>query len=232
MSHKRLQIKVFQRQPSFSEATATESQEGNFKLRRVQGGGLRCSPRPQVRREDKINVKPGDIAAQRQAMKNGGGAATPAANVGRRAAGGSAVNRRLARQPPLQPDMNTDTFNWMLGAKQRWYTPMSDHLFEVLRLPLKPYLHDDQQYHMSFNRFEYMRALFEADGQDQYPAIGRFGWQSRPIGPDVRQEIDAEFKREGRNWAPFRAGWFGGQLDRFEAAQAAVNKMTAGLGWH
>jgi len=133
----------------------------------------------------------------------------------------------------LHPEqiLDTETFSWMLGGQRRYFTPMSDHLFEVLRLPLKAYLHNDQQYHLGFDRFEYMRALLEFDRQEHNPAIGRFSWQRRPMGPDIRQEIDAEVKNEGPNWAPFRAGWFGGQIDRFEAARASVNKKAAGIHW-
>jgi hypothetical protein len=129
--------------------------------------------------------------------------------------------------------MERERFNWMLGANQQWYTPMSDHLFEVLRQPLKPYLHEDRQYDLCFDRFECMRALLEIDSNhDQYPTIGRFGWRWRSHQPDARQEIEAEVKSEGRSWAPFRAGWFGGQIDRFEAAKQALNQFIGRMGWH
>jgi hypothetical protein len=125
-----------------------------------------------------------------------------------------------------------DTLNWALKKRYKLYTPLSDHLYEVLRGTLKTYLPDDQEYNRTFNRFEYMRALFEVDQrkeEHQYPTIGRFGWQWR--GPTIWNEIESEVANEGRNWAPIKAGWFGGNLERFKAAHKTLIQMVSNLRW-
>jgi hypothetical protein len=128
--------------------------------------------------------------------------------------------------------ISDDTFNYLLGAKQRFYTPLSDHLFEVLREPFESYVDDDTQYHLAFNRFEYIRALFELDQRPRpYPAIGRFGWQRRATVPDVREDIDAEIAAHG-TWPPIREGWFQGRFDRFRTARNAVEQIIGELSWH
>jgi hypothetical protein len=127
-----------------------------------------------------------------------------------------------------------DVFNKMLGGRQQFPTPLNDHVFQQLRDPLRIYLHDDLEYHLAFNRFEYMRALFEADRPDcdlyYWPAIGRFAWQWRTPLPDIRKEIDAEVTSQRGNWLPFQAGWFYGEVNRFQAAQRRVTEMVGKLG--
>jgi hypothetical protein len=128
--------------------------------------------------------------------------------------------------------ISSDHFNWMLDGNTRYYTPLNDHMFAVLREPLKPYLHDDESYQVAFDTFEYMRALSDADGPEAYPVIGRFGWQWRSPLRNVAEEIDAEVKAQGQHWAPFQAGWFGGKMERYVAAQKKVREAASGLPWH
>jgi hypothetical protein len=128
--------------------------------------------------------------------------------------------------------ISSDHFNWMLGDNTRYYTPLNDHMFAVLREPLKPYLHDDESYQVAFDTFEYMRALSDADGPETYPVIGRFGWQWRSLLRNVAEEIDAEVRAQGQQWAPFQAGWFGGKMERYLAAQKKVREAASGLPWH
>lgn len=52
-----------------------------------------------------------------------------------------------------------------LPGREREYTPLSNHLFEVLREPLREYLPDDKAYEDAFDWFEYLICLAHSDQQ-------------------------------------------------------------------
>jgi hypothetical protein len=51
----------------------------------------------------------------------------------------------------------------LLPGLERHYTPMSDHLFDWLRDPLREFILADDVYEKPFDRFEYLRALVHGD---------------------------------------------------------------------
>jgi hypothetical protein len=53
----------------------------------------------------------------------------------------------------------------LLPEREREYTPLSNHLFEVLREPLREYLPDDTAYDSTFDWFEYLLGLTHCDQQ-------------------------------------------------------------------
>lgn len=126
--------------------------------------------------------------------------------------------------------IDRDSFNKAMG--QNRYAPLSEHLFSVLREPLRTLLPDDRQYQKCFDRFEYMKCLLEAAVTGDPQAIGSFGWRWKYRDQDVMKEIEEEEARLGASWPPYQVGWFQGQREQFVAAKDKVIGVVARLGWH
>lgn len=104
---------------------------------------------------------------------------------------------------------------------------MSDHLFQMLRNPLREYLSSDNEYDQIFDWFEYLLCLSHCDAQvtwtelaqknaekhdfTLWASVGRFNWKNRQEG---ELSIIAETEiREGevlseKVAAALRAGFF------------------------
>jgi hypothetical protein len=142
----------------------------------------------------------------------------------------------------------------MEGQHQRWFfagthTGLSDHLFAVLRNPLREYLPGEIEYERAFDWFEYLLCLVHCDLQITRAElqhrkarnpdfilrapVGRFAW--REMGPD---DIVAETEpREGQRVpakvdAVLRAGFFesAGQpqiIDKYRDVKAGFDRFLA-----
>ena len=117
----------------------------------------------------------------------------------------------------------------LLPGMNRHFTPVSDHLFGKLRVPLRDYLPRDEDYMEAFDRFEYMLGLVHADlnrweteSGTWWGPVGCFGRRGRHIlhEGNVSQRIGAEIEAEGSNWPPLKAGLFGGSLDQAKIAKS------------
>ena len=104
----------------------------------------------------------------------------------------------------------------------------SEHLFELLREPLRPFLPSDTQYERAFDRFEYLLSLIDLDELMQYggrpwPSIGLYAKKLySSFGssePHVIEVISSEQQGEGKTWGPVKSGIFHNS-DRFLAVQA------------
>jgi hypothetical protein len=89
--------------------------------------------------------------------------------------------------------LNWDEQKFLPGRAQE-HTPLSNHLFEVLREPLRQYLPDDYVYETTFDWFEYLVCLTHIDQQGtrkefeeekskkpdffMWAPVGRFGWKN------------------------------------------------------
>lgn len=142
----------------------------------------------------------------------------------------------FSKSQPLVLSLNTRTVmeknvGQQLPGMETRYTPLSDHLYEVLREPLKEFLPQDVRYQKCFDRFEYLFSLVHIDfnlrqGYGDWGAVGSFGWRR-----DIISEIKLEFKKAGRNWAPLKAGLFDGSVERFQSIEAALDEQVGKLGW-
>jgi hypothetical protein len=124
---------------------------------------------------------------------------------------------------------------WLLPGMTKQYTPLSDHLVNVLRAPLQQFLPDDSKYQDAFDRFEYFLALAYASVSDQIGLpLGRFGWRNRRFNNDlhVSKIVGAEVEEFGIDWPPLRAGLFGGTVEGFKAAEAKVLRRMSEVQWH
>lgn len=105
------------------------------------------------------------------------------------------------------------------------YTPLNDHLFELLREPLREFLPQDRHHQKCFDRFEYLLALVYADiyhkhGGGALGPVGCFGWRRSII-----KEIEIEVKEAGNEWLPLKAGLFDGSTERFQFIKAEFDKQ-------
>ncbi len=122
--------------------------------------------------------------------------------------------------------------NLFHGEKHNLFVPVSEHLFTVLREPLRELIPQDQQYDESFDRFEYIFGLVYADLRQSGNGLsnvwgprGRFGWKRhRSPGIHISNKLDAEVTAAGANWGPLKAGLFSGSLDRFQTLKKAFDE--------
>ena len=127
-----------------------------------------------------------------------------------------------------------------LSGKERNYTPLSDHLFEVLRPLLQPILPDEWEYERAFDRFEYLRFLLHVDAfnddlENIHGPVGRFGWHYRRFhgsdnGP-VSKQIEEIAQEKGENWGLLQNGAFSGSMKRFKEVKEAADNRVEKLGW-
>lgn len=136
---------------------------------------------------------------------------------------GMDLNPRAVMEKPVQQK---------LPGRDRGYTPLSNHLFEVLRGCLREFLPSDTDYERYFDRFEYLLALVAVDlysnasGVNRGAFVGRFGWRR-----GILDFVEQEFSQAGQNWLPLQAGLFGGDTDRFLAAKQHVDSLVNHQRW-
>lgn len=102
---------------------------------------------------------------------------------------------------------------WRLPGKDRRHTPLSDHLFEILREPLRRFLPADQDYQDSFDKLEYLLGLsYMGLHKDmEWAPVGRFVWRDQHLEemPPVVKGVAAEATRYGDSWPFFSPELFG-----------------------
>lgn len=125
-----------------------------------------------------------------------------------------------------------------LPGHERNYVPRSEYLFKFLQPDLDDLFFLGNEYEQAFDRFEVMLALTYADLCHQrerhiWGPVGRFGWKYRGRGGrgNPLSEIIAEATAMSTSWPPLRAGFFGGNLERFNAIATEYAASIKGLGW-
>lgn len=124
-----------------------------------------------------------------------------------------------------------------LPGMERHYTPLNDHLYDVLREPLKDFLPEEMRYGRCFDRFEYLLALVYADiyekqGHHVWGPVGRFGWRDRGYPENhISTEIESEATAMGEDWSPLKVGLFDGSVERFLAIKKTYDERISGLDW-
>lgn len=124
-----------------------------------------------------------------------------------------------------------------LPGMERRYSPVSDHLYEVLRHPLREILPEDVQYQKCFDRFEYLLALIYADLHERqtgriWAPVGCFGWRyhSYPEG-SIMNEIEKEVNAVGDKWPLLLMGHFDGTTGRFHSIASKLAEHIGMLSW-
>jgi hypothetical protein len=115
----------------------------------------------------------------------------------------------------------------LLPGLDRHHTPVSDHLFDKLRGPLREFLPRDDDYQDAFDRFEYLLGLVHADlnrwevENGWWGPFGCFAWRGRHFDQEghTSQKIAAEIEAEGAGWPLLKAGFFDGSLEQLKTAK-------------
>jgi hypothetical protein len=108
--------------------------------------------------------------------------------------------------------------------------PMSDHLFGVLREPIKRVIKLDSEYEETFLRFEYLFGLASAFaskkfGLGVYAPVGSYMWERNLRRPPYIYDVtNDELRKEGEEWPPFKAGLFDGSFDDFLLLKSQVDE--------
>jgi hypothetical protein len=122
-----------------------------------------------------------------------------------------------------------------LSGMERHHTPLSDHLQQVLREPLREYLPQDEHYQKCFDRFEYLFALVHADLREKQESsiagpLGCFLWRNRRDPENhIAVEIELEIKDAGDNWPPLKVGLFDDSLERFRYLKREFDSIIRGV---
>ncbi len=139
--------------------------------------------------------------------------------------------------------LDKDIANQFPGL-ERQYTPLNNHLFELLKPVLLRYLSDERRYEAFFDRFEFFLALAYADLSDKshtnnasifgikfWGPIGRFGWKKNIDLKVPFQELVREATEAGSKWPPLAAGMFSGSSDRFIEVYNGIIERVNKIGW-
>jgi hypothetical protein len=116
--------------------------------------------------------------------------------------------------------LNHDVMKQFPGLERR-KTPISEHLYEVLREPLRPLLTDDKAWALTFDELEYLFGLLYADqrGEGVGP-IGGFAWRRMTTGLPVGAVV-----RHRDLW--LASGLFGGSAERLEQTRTKYDSHVA-----
>lgn len=125
----------------------------------------------------------------------------------------------------------------MLPGHENNYAPLSEYLYKTLQPRLDDVLFLGKGYERAFDEFEVLLAMTISDfrtqrGDSPWGPVGRFGWKgrlSRANAPLPR--LIAEAGAAGDNWAPLKAGLFGGSAERFKRVANPFSEFVAGLNW-
>ena len=118
-----------------------------------------------------------------------------------------------------------------LAEKGQHRMPLNSHLVNSLRQALSKYLYNDDQYMVSFVRFEYLYAL-ASEAQGNGLIVGSFSWESEQnrglnLFPRTNiwivRETEEELDRLGDDWPPLKSGLFEGPLEDFRAFKKKVD---------
>ncbi len=94
--------------------------------------------------------------------------------------------------------------------------PLSWHLHDLLRDPLREFLPSENSYDKYFDRFEYLLALVQLDlCMTEGVQLGRFAFRNYPRGESPSEQVRMESGPNGAGWIPLQVGLFNA-YGRFE----------------
>jgi hypothetical protein len=122
-----------------------------------------------------------------------------------------------------------------LPGHERQYVPRSEYMHKLLQPDLDEILFLGAEYEDRFDEFEVVLALAHADmraarGDRAWGPIGRFGWKAHhPMGHPDPLSVVIERERQSKEFV--KAGFFGRDPKRLEAAASWLMKAVEDLGW-
>lgn len=151
--------------------------------------------------------------------------------------------RRYGKTQPLLTGIDyerMDSFTKTIAGHQRSFAPVSEHLFSVLREPLRRFLPDDAEYDEMFDRFELLRAMAcmhlehtaVTEGDDYWAPLGRYCWKGRRgYAESIIKQFRVEVEEAKTDWPPLKAGMFNGSVKRTQELLGAVDRFVGRLRW-
>jgi len=134
--------------------------------------------------------------------------------------------------------INNDIQKHIIGA-ERSFTPLSDHLFQFLREPLKEFLPHDIDYRNCFERFEYLLGLIHADlsekeynDDDWWGPVGIFSKWNRFNDIEIISEVGKEILEKGEDWPFLSLNLFDGSIERLQEVKNGFDKYIFSLRRH
>jgi len=125
----------------------------------------------------------------------------------------------------------------IMGTEKSNY-PLSDHLFQVLREPLKEFLPHNIDYRDCFERFEYLFGLIHADLKEEYlrdkwwGPVGIFGEWNYFTGIDIMLEVEEEISEKGEDWPLLNFNHFDGSIERLKEVKNGFDEYILSLVRH
>ena len=153
------------------------------------------------------------------------------------------VNKACEYSGPLVSGLITwsvigeDEAKHIIGAEGS-NNPLSDHLFQVLREPLKEFLPHNIDYRDCFERFEYLFGLIHADFRekdfrDEWGGpVGIFGEWNNFTGIDIMSEVEEEISEKGEDWPLLNFNLFDGSIERLKEVKNGFDEYILSLVRH
>lgn len=135
---------------------------------------------------------------------------------------------RLAVETDGEKVEDSTVSDWIRRGGLR-YTPISDHFHALLAPLLKDLVPEAEDYSDLFDETEVLMgvvatdAYLQAQKEKRYVGrqwYGRFTWRDRYSERPLHRRMQTEYEEQGENWAPLKAGLFGGSEERARAAFA------------
>ena len=116
------------------------------------------------------------------------------------------------------------------------HVPLTEHLYQAVREPVRGVLPDDTDYQRCFDLFEYFHGLVHVDlytrrGHDAWGPVGAFSYRYGRFssGQDVRspqKQVEVEAARAGAEWGVLQAGLFEGSMERFNTVKTEYDGVV------
>jgi hypothetical protein len=113
----------------------------------------------------------------------------------------------------------------VLPGAERNHTPFNDHLFNVLKPVVAPFVASEAKYQRLFDSFGYFWCLIHVDAQihtktrvEPWTPYGSFIWRQRDSENWFRHEVGKAVAEVNRQWFPLTQGLFGGSIERLITA--------------
>jgi hypothetical protein len=122
-------------------------------------------------------------------------------------------------------------------GRDREYTPLSSHLRQVLREPMKEYISEESDYDAVFDRLEYLfslrfwRTTFQ-NREYAWAPLGGFAWRSK-YSPQLQimRKMDEEIELFGSDWLPLKSGVLEGPIDELKKAKQGFDSFIERQAW-
>jgi hypothetical protein len=125
--------------------------------------------------------------------------------------------------------LDRDTANNAFPGQQRFHTPVSDRLTQILRDPLREFLPRNDRYEAVFDEFEYLLGFKYMDVKDEgdWMPIGRFSWHDGDRRTLNRLVEDA--RAQQANWQPVQHKLFSSHSRFLELVEAFKSNVLPHL---